>query len=94
MNTIKFLKKGLKINGEYFSVYYNKGNYTEQSKIPAGSITIYVNNYKRLPRIEGLNIINDSDSMTDYFESDRLIIYPNNKYYNDISKVLKVLKGA
>ena len=86
MNKIKFLKKGIKVNGQYFPVWYHKGDYTKMSKIPNGSITIYVKSYKGVPDIEGLTIQNDSDMQTDYFEKDRIRVFPTSKYYKEVYK--------
>ena len=82
--TIKFMWNGIKIDGELYKGWYSKGHYTKESGIPLGTITIYGKNYISFPRIEGLEIINESDSQTDYFENDRIRVMPDNKYYNDV----------
>ena len=82
-NTVKFLWNGIKVDGVLYRAYYYKEDYTTSSGIPKDTITLYAKDYSSIPQIEGLQIENDSDSMTDYFETDQIRIYPNNKYYND-----------
>ena len=69
--TIKLLKKGIKINGEYFSASYSSGKNNLKD-----NATIYITGHKSLPdaAYKELNIQNDSDSMSDYFEKDRIRI--------------------
>lgn len=87
--TAKFVWNGIKINGEFFKGHYTKGPYTATSGIPEGTITVYMSGYKSLPRIEGLNIENDSDIMTDYFETDTVRIFPGTMYYEEAAKAHK-----
>jgi len=81
---IKFGKKGIKIDKNYFPVSYSKGNYTKESGLPEGTITIYSKSYKHFPK--ELNPENESDMRTDYFEKDRVRIKPSNKYYKEVNK--------
>ena len=74
---------GIKVDGTLYKAHYSTGNYTEASGIPKETITVYAKDYKSFPQIDGLQIENDSDIMTDYFEKDRLRIYPDNKYYSE-----------
>ena len=102
MGKITFTIDGLKItvdegktileaaleNGIYIPVSYSKGNYTRQSGLPEGTITIYSKKYgKSLPR--GLFPQNESDPLTDYFEKDKARIKPGSKNYNEVSKFIK-----
>lgn len=80
---VKFLWNGIKVDGELYRAHYSKGNYYESSGIPKDTITVYAKDYSALPQLEGVQIENDSDAMTDYFETDRMRIYPDSKYYND-----------
>lgn len=75
---IKLLRKGLRINGEYFPCWYS----SSKNNIN-GSATIYLKCYKRLPQeiYSVLRVENNSDSRTDYFEKDRIRITPNSKYF-------------
>ena len=83
--SIKFLKKGIRFDGQYTPVFYSQGNYTPESKLPKKTITVYSRDYgKRLP--SALSPINQSDGMTDYFEKDRARILPGSKYYKQALK--------
>ena len=84
--SVKFLKKGIKVNGNYFPVWYSKGNYTPESGIPNDTITIYARNYQSIPNF-GVKIENDSDGRTDYFENDRIRITPDSQFYKEVSMV-------
>lgn len=81
---VKFMWNGIKVDGELYRAHYSMGNYWESSGIPQGTITIYAKNYGSFPAIEGLTIENDSDLMTDYFETDRIRVYPDNRWYNEV----------
>jgi len=87
MNEIKFMWNGIKVAGKLHRVFYSDakliGNY------PAGTITIYAKDYKSLPKIEGINVQNDSDCQTDYFETDRARILPGNPHYAAITAAMK-----
>ena len=48
------------------------------------TIAIYAREYSRLPKIEGLTVLNDSDIMTDYFEQDRAYIEPSNPLFTQV----------
>ena len=79
--TVKFMYNGLKVDGQLFRGAYSKGPWTAESKLPDGTITIYAKDYKSFPAIEGLNIQNETDIMTDYFETDKIRIKPGEPYY-------------
>lgn len=81
---LKFMYNGIKLDGQLFSGFYSMGTYTECSGIAQGTITIYANDYKSFPSIEGLQIHNESDSMTDYFEEDKIRVEPTSKYYTEV----------
>lgn len=81
---LKFMYNGLKLNGKLYKGWYSKGTYTEQSKIPANTITIYAKDYERFPKIEGLTIQNNTDTMTDYFENDKIRVTPNSEFYQQV----------
>jgi hypothetical protein len=70
---------GIKVDGVLYKTDYNV--YKDES-----TIIMYADSHKRIPRIAGLTIINDSDSMTDYFETDTVRIAFNDKYYNEAKK--------
>lgn len=87
--TVKFMWNGIKVDGELYRAYYSMGKYTEASGLPEGTITVYAKDYTSIPRIEGLQVENDTDIMTDYFETDRIRITPDNKFYNDALEAVK-----
>lgn len=73
---IVFTKHGIKKGDKFCSCYYCLNN--------DKSITIYSRHYdQHIPREVGL-VINESDSMTDYFETDRSKIDQNNPYYEQV----------
>lgn len=77
-NEVKILKKGIRKGENYCPCFYWKNN--------DGSITIYSRQYNtHIPREIGL-VRNDSDSMTDYFETDSCRVTPDNPYYKVILK--------
>lgn len=89
---IKFMYNGIKVDGKLYRAHYSKGGYTAQSKIPKGTITIYARDYDDFPQIEGLQIENNSDGMTDYFEKDRIRVTPDNKYYNEVLRAVEMVE--
>lgn len=78
---IRLLKKGIKIDGLYFPVFYSssKGNCN-------GNATIYIKSYKSLPAeaYKALNVENNTDMITDYFERDRIRISPSHELFNQV----------
>lgn len=98
---LKFMYNGIKLNGKLYKGNYSKGGYTKQSGISNDTITIYARDYEDFPKIEGLQVQNNSDSMTDYFEKDRIRVAPTNQYYSlvyeawekqEINKIKKILR--
>lgn len=83
---IRFLKHAVVKGKNRYRVRYSKGSYTKQSGLPEGTITIYAKDFGNLPK--ELKPINETDSMTDYFEKDRARIKPKSKYYKKIEKLL------
>jgi len=77
---IKFAWNGLKIGGRLYRAFYSDGQLTNH---PAGTISVYLRDYERLPRnIPGLTVHNDSDMTTDYFETDTIRIIPGSQHYD------------
>lgn len=83
---VKFMYNGIKVDGKLFKAHYSKGNYTSQSKLAESTITIYASEYESFPKIEGLQTINESDSMTDYFEKDRIRVAIDNNFYKEVNE--------
>ncbi len=77
-SNVKFMWNGIKIDGVLYKGTYYSGSY---KGVPEGSITVSMDR-SNTPRIEGLEIENNSDIMTDYFEKDFVIIRPDSIYYN------------
>jgi len=79
---IKFMYNGIKQDGKLHRVYYTLSS---TPTLPEGTITIFAKDYyPPLPRVEGLNVENNSDSMTDYFEKDTIRVSPTSKYYSQV----------
>lgn len=90
MNTIKFYWNGLKVNGGKIEQYHlSRGGYTAQSGIEESTITIYVSRRNSSLRFskavhDFFTIKNDTDSMTDYFESDRINVSKDHPLYSQV----------
>lgn len=79
-HNIKFVWNGIKIDGQLYKGNYYSSTYTETSNLSEGTITIHMDR-SNTPIIEGLEIENNSDSMTDYFETDTIRIKPDSIHY-------------
>lgn len=77
----KFLWNGIKVDGTLHLASYSADTLL---RYPAGTITIYGKRYKDFPKIDGLNVQNDSDMMTDYFQNDRIRVEPSNPHYEAV----------
>lgn len=88
MSTIKFVWNGIKVDGHLFRCFYSQGPYTATSGLPGGTITLYARD-ERLPRLPGMEIHNDTDVMTDYFETDTVRVRPGSTYYQSALDALK-----
>ncbi len=79
-NSIKFVWNGIKINGTLYKGSYSTGPYTNESGLPQDTVSIYMNR-SNTPRLPELEVTNDSDIMTDYFENDTVYVRPSSKYF-------------
>jgi hypothetical protein len=77
----RFVYNGIKLDGELYRGWYSMGKYRN---MPQGTIVIYAKSYAHFPKIAGLTIENDTDTMTDYFDTDRIYVKPDNKHYADV----------
>ncbi len=80
---------GIKKDGKLYKARYDDGKRLNQ---PEGTITIHGKRYEPLPQIEGLNIQNDTDIMTDYFENDVIRVTPDNPHYPAVAEALEKQK--
>ena len=81
MTNFKFFWNGIKANGGKL-----QGASFSTSRLigfPEGTITIYAKNYRRFSGeiCEAFQVLNDSDGMTDYFETDRIRVTPDHALY-------------
>lgn len=74
----RFMYNGIKQDGKLYKAYYSGG---KLHGFPDETITIYGRRYRDLPAVPGLAVENDSDTMTDYFENDRVRVTPDNPHY-------------
>jgi hypothetical protein len=81
LKMLKFMYNGIKLNGELFKAWYSIGSTRGYAE---GTITIYAKDYTSFPQVDGLQVQNNTDSMTDYFEKDRIRVTPDNKFYNEV----------
>ena len=86
MERIKFVWNGIKANGKLHRTFYSDGALINS---PKGTLTIYARDYKSLPKIDGLTAENGTDIQTDYFESDRIRVTPDNRHYPAVLAALK-----
>lgn len=88
--TIKFLWNGIKVDGKLHRCFFSD---TQLINHPAGTLTIYAKDYKPLPKIDGLDILNDSDGMTDYFETDRVRVLPGSTYHAAVASAIEASRA-
>lgn len=83
---IKLLKKGIKVDGKYFSAWYSKS----ENNIK-GDATIYLRSYESLPDGDygDLKVENHSDLMSDYFEKDLIRVPATSKYFDQVERLAR-----
>ncbi len=79
-NIPHFVQNGMKINGKLYS-----GRYSEYDR-DDGAVVIYMRDFTETPAASGIEISNDSDSMSDYFERDTVTVRPDSPYYAEAVK--------
>lgn len=86
--TLKLLKKGIKINGEYFPCRYS--SHTNNIK---GNATIYLKTWESLPdeAYKSLEVQNHTDLITDYFDKDKIRISKDNPLFDRVEELAKQL---
>lgn len=75
-----FVQNGIKINGKLYS-----GRYSEYER-DGGAVVIHMRDYEDTPAVKGIEVTNNSDSMTDYFERDTVTVRPDSPYYAEAVK--------
>lgn len=84
---IKFYYNGLKVDGgKLQKAHFSFGNFTIESGIAQDSVTIYARDYSRFTAevAETFTVKNETDSMTDYFENDRIVVSPSHPLYAQV----------
>jgi len=88
MAEIRFFWNGLKIDkGNLQRASYSDG---ELRNFPAGTVTIYARSGVMFSAEvhAAFKVENDSDGMTDYFESDRIRVLPTHPLYQKVKEAL------
>ena len=83
--TLKFYYNGIKDNGgKLQGCYYSYGSLYPNTD--AATITIYAYKYQRFSIAiqELFDVLNDSDSRSDYFEADHFRVFPSHPLYADV----------
>lgn len=73
MAVIKFMYNGIKIDGKLIKGYWSKGGYTNGAKY-----CFYADSYSTPELRKHFTVKNDTDIMTDYFETDTIYFYEDN----------------
>lgn len=84
---VRFMYNGIKVGGKLYKAWFSKGVLIGETK---ESITVYARCLMDgLPAIG--EIKNNTDSMTDYFETDRMVIREGDKYWEAVVAALAKL---
>jgi hypothetical protein len=78
---LRFMWNGIKVGtGKLQKAFYSEGALLHH---PSGTITVYARDYKRFSAEvrDAFRVENDTDSQTDYFESDRFRVTPDHPLY-------------
>lgn len=80
---IKLLKHSIKSGGNKARVWYSRGPVllAPDFKTTGDCVTIYEKDYSRELHKIFADAINDTDSMTDYFEESKVRIFPSNPLF-------------
>jgi hypothetical protein len=79
---LKIAKNGLYVRQDdgtfkLHGIHYSKDGRHDKREC----VTLFARNYSRIPAGFALDVVNNSDSMTDYFEDDRATVYPDHPLY-------------
>lgn len=83
---VKFVWNGIKVDGKLYRAWYWP---CTSRNMPEGTITIHAKDYTPFPEIPGLRTINNTDTMTDYFEKDKIYVTPLNRWYPQVLEAFK-----
>lgn len=84
---VKLMYNGIKVDGQLHKAYiYRVFDNTRTDNLPTGTIYYIAKNYNRLPQLPGTVHKNDTDSMTDYFDDDKIYILPDSPYFTAASQ--------
>ena len=85
MESIKFFYNGIKVDGKLFKAYFSPA--TQNSVVT--HINVYAKEYIHFPKAvwDTFKVNNDSDSQSDYFETDSIQILPDHKFFKDAVKM-------
>lgn len=90
---IKFTATRVSLGKEWCGVHYTTGPYVT---LPPDVVTVYCKrgcfpgNIRHAFAAAGA-LENNSDMMTDYFENDKLRIFPSSPFYSDAAKAAGIL---
>lgn len=73
MALIKFMYNGIKIDGKLIKGFWSKANYTNGAKY-----AFFADSYSTPELREHFTVKNDTDIMTDYFETDTIYFFEEN----------------
>ncbi len=85
---MKFYWNGIKAEGEkLWRAFYSDASLCHH---PAGTLTIYARDYHRAPAAirAAFQVENNSDMMTDYFETDLIRVLPGHPLYAQVRAAL------
>lgn len=90
---IKFFWNGIKgADGKLQRAWYSDGPW---NNLPSDCITIYARNYRRFSKevAEAFAIENNTDLMTDYFENDKIRVFPTHALFADVKAAVVKAKA-
>lgn len=84
---VKFMYNGIKVSGELFKAHYS---YSKLIGDDEKSISIYARDYARFPQEvrDMFTVQNDTDIMTDYFETDRIRVYKTHPQFKAVAAAI------
>ena len=93
MTTFKFFWNGIKVDGGKLqkASFSMPGSYATWSGLPDGTVTIYAKHYTGFSAEvwEAFDVRNESDGMTDYFETDRIRVKPDHPLFAQVVAAVK-----